>query len=239
LLNNVLAPLVVIGIDNAISRVVVQKIRERGAPVIELGKSGGTSNLPPTTIELDVAQDENWLRLLNDPRLNGRLNFLYTVGFGGASVMSLTTGSTVRKHTDINIVGLHNFFSFLSRRENEWSDSASVVVISSLNSSIPVAGYSAYCATKAAAVMLAKVAAIELAPKYRVNLVAPGPFLSDDLSSVAIHGRHNQQLLNRHLLDKRLTSVCDIWGVVDFLLSPESSWMTGCELPVDGGLHLL
>jgi NAD(P)-dependent dehydrogenase (short-subunit alcohol dehydrogenase family) len=89
-----------------------------------------------------------------------------------------------------------------------------------------------YCATKAAVIQLAKVAAVEYARDgIRVNCVCPGTFLS------AIHADLPQQALDaiagRHPLG--LGAATDLVGAYSYLASDASRWTTGTALVVDGG----
>jgi meso-butanediol dehydrogenase / (S,S)-butanediol dehydrogenase / diacetyl reductase len=89
-----------------------------------------------------------------------------------------------------------------------------------------------YCATKAAVIQLAKVAAVEYARDgIRVNCVCPGTFLS------AIHTDLPQDALDavaaRHPLG--LGSATDIVGAYSYLASDAARWTTGSALVVDGG----
>jgi 3-oxoacyl-[acyl-carrier protein] reductase len=89
-----------------------------------------------------------------------------------------------------------------------------------------------YCATKAAVIQLAKVAAVEYARDgIRVNCVCPGTFLS------AIHADLPQQALDtiaaRHPLG--LGDATDLVGAYSYLASDASRWTTGSALVVDGG----
>ncbi len=89
-----------------------------------------------------------------------------------------------------------------------------------------------YCATKAAVIQLAKVAAVEYARDgIRVNCVCPGTFRS------AIHGDLPPEALDaigaRHPLG--LGSAEDLVGVYSYLASDASRWTTGSALVVDGG----
>jgi meso-butanediol dehydrogenase / (S,S)-butanediol dehydrogenase / diacetyl reductase len=89
-----------------------------------------------------------------------------------------------------------------------------------------------YCATKAAVIQLAKVAAVEYAPDgIRVNCVCPGTFRS------AIHEGLPDEALEaiaaRHPLG--LGSADDLVGAYAFLASDDSRWTTGAALVVDGG----
>jgi meso-butanediol dehydrogenase / (S,S)-butanediol dehydrogenase / diacetyl reductase len=89
-----------------------------------------------------------------------------------------------------------------------------------------------YCATKAAVIQLAKVAAVEYARDgIRVNCVCPGTFLS------AIHADLPQQALDaiadRHPLG--LGAAADLVGAYSYLASDASRWTTGSALVVDGG----
>jgi NAD(P)-dependent dehydrogenase (short-subunit alcohol dehydrogenase family) len=226
---------IIVGGDDPVSTLATTALRQRGGEVLRVGLEGGSL---PVDVKLDVTDDKAWLALHQDRRLHEEANFLYTVGYGEPSVFALSDGSTIGQHAAVNLQGLQNFYGFLARREHP-HESCSVVVVTSLNSRIAVPGYSGYCATKAGAAMLSRVAAIELAPSYRVNMVAPGPFRSNATADGAKDVRRAPGLIRQHLLDKRLTAVSDVWQVVDFLLSDGSSWMTGCEIPVDGGLHLL
>jgi 3-oxoacyl-[acyl-carrier protein] reductase len=89
-----------------------------------------------------------------------------------------------------------------------------------------------YCATKAAVIQLAKVAAVEYARDgIRVNCVCPGTFLS------AIHDGLPQEALDamaaKHPLG--LGAATDLVGAYSYLASDTSRWTTGSSLVVDGG----
>ena len=89
-----------------------------------------------------------------------------------------------------------------------------------------------YCATKAAVIQLAKVAAVEYARDgIRVNCVCPGTFRS------AIHTGLPEEALDaiarRHPLG--LGSADDLVGAYSYLASDDSRWTTGAALVVDGG----
>src|SRR5206468_5533573 len=89
-----------------------------------------------------------------------------------------------------------------------------------------------YCATKAAVIQLAKVAAIEYARDgIRVNCVCPGTFLSgihESLPTEAIDA-----IAAKHPLG--LGSAPDLVGAYSYLASDASRWTTGSALVVDGG----
>jgi 3-oxoacyl-[acyl-carrier protein] reductase len=89
-----------------------------------------------------------------------------------------------------------------------------------------------YCATKAAVIQLAKVAAVEYARDgIRVNCVCPGTFRS------AIHDELPPEALDsiaaRHPLG--LGTAADVVGAYAYLAGDESRWTTGAAMVVDGG----
>jgi 3-oxoacyl-[acyl-carrier protein] reductase len=89
-----------------------------------------------------------------------------------------------------------------------------------------------YCATKAAVIQLAKVAALEYARDgIRVNCVCSGTFRSaihDGLPEEAL-----EAMASRHPLG--LGSAVDVAGAYSYLAAEESRWTTGAALVVDGG----
>lgn len=110
--------------------------------------------------------------------------------------------------------------------------SGSIVLTASVSGLTAWSHAAPYCATKAAVIHLAKVAAVEYARDgIRVNCVCPGTFLSsihDDLPQEAI-----DSIGARHPLG--LGSASDLVGAYDHLASDASRWTTGSALVVDGG----
>jgi meso-butanediol dehydrogenase / (S,S)-butanediol dehydrogenase / diacetyl reductase len=108
----------------------------------------------------------------------------------------------------------------------------SVVLTASVSGLTAWSHAAPYCATKAAVIQLAKVAAVEYARDgIRVNCVCPGTFLS------AIHEGLPAEALDaiatRHPLG--LGSADDLVGAYSYLAGPDSRWTTGSALVVDGG----
>ncbi|MGP5931173.1 SDR family oxidoreductase [Corynebacterium glyciniphilum] len=90
-----------------------------------------------------------------------------------------------------------------------------------------------YSASKAAVHHLTKHMASTLAPSILVNAIAPGPFPTKMMKWV-IDERGEE--MNRANPLGRLGRPEDIIGLVMFLLSPASSFITGTTIPLDGGL---
>lgn len=110
--------------------------------------------------------------------------------------------------------------------------SGSIVLTASVSGLTAWSHAAPYCATKAAVIQLAKVAAVEYARDgIRVNCVCPGTFLSaihDGMPPEAI-----DTIASRHPLG--LGNATDLVGAFSYLAGPDSRWTTGSALVVDGG----
>jgi pteridine reductase len=98
----------------------------------------------------------------------------------------------------------------------------------------PAKNFAAYHAAKSGLWTLTEALALELAPRIRVNGVAPGHMLwpAHELSDA----QKSAELARVPL--GRLGGAEEIARVVRFLLSPDAAYITGVILPVDGGLGL-
>jgi 3-oxoacyl-[acyl-carrier protein] reductase len=110
--------------------------------------------------------------------------------------------------------------------------SGSIILTASVSGLTAWSHAAPYCATKAAVIELAKVAAVEYARDgIRVNCVCPGTFRS------AIHDGLPDEALDviagRHPLG--LGTADDLAGAYAYLAGEESRWTTGAAIVVDGG----
>jgi NAD(P)-dependent dehydrogenase (short-subunit alcohol dehydrogenase family) len=102
----------------------------------------------------------------------------------------------------------------------------------------PRAGLSAYSASKAGLVGLAKGLALDLAPAgITVNVVAPGWFDSPLAESWKASPEREAEVLG-HTAQRRWGSADDLAGAYQFLASDSSAFVTGIVLSVDGGYLL-
>lgn len=108
-----------------------------------------------------------------------------------------------------------------------------VVNITDVHAERPLAGYPVYCAAKAGLLGLTRALAIELAPRVRVNAVAPGPILWPDEDVAAFDAGQRERIV-AHTLLQRCGAPQDIARAVRFLLD-EATYVTGQVLNVDGG----
>lgn len=87
---------------------------------------------------------------------------------------------------------------------------------------------------KAAVEGLTLALAAELAPAIRVNCVAPSLTRTPLSKSLTSSPQMADSIAQLHAL-RRLGEPDDIAAVIDFLLKPEASWITGQVIGVDGG----
>ncbi len=145
--------------------------------------------------------------------------------------------ATFQASFEVNVLGLvkslQQYLSLLKK-----SGQASVVLFSTVAVQTGMPFHASVAASKGAIEGIGRSLAAELAPKIRVNVVAPSmvntPLASRFLSSESKLASSNE----RHPM-KRIGEVEDIANMVCFLLSEKSSWMTGQVLGMDGGLGSL
>jgi NAD(P)-dependent dehydrogenase (short-subunit alcohol dehydrogenase family) len=92
-----------------------------------------------------------------------------------------------------------------------------------------------YAVSKAAMIHLTTELGYQLGPEVRVNAVAPG--VVKTVFAQALYEGREEKVAKRYPL-KRLGVPADIAGAVSFLLSDDSSWMTGQTVVLDGGASL-
>ncbi|AZP16047.1 SDR family oxidoreductase [Streptomyces aquilus] len=108
--------------------------------------------------------------------------------------------------------------------------------IVNVGSSAALTGYYpvAYTASKWALRGVSRIAAMELGPRgIRVNTIHPG-YIETDMTAAATEAFRETTLRETPL--GRSGTVDDIAPLVVFLISDESSFITGTDIPVDGGL---
>lgn len=110
----------------------------------------------------------------------------------------------------------------------------SVVNISSAVGRMADRGYAAYGTAKAALAHLSRIMAMDLAPRIRVNSIAPGAVSTDALDMVLTEEIRATMESNTPL--RRLATPDEIALGVLYLCSPAGAYITGKCLEIDGGL---
>ena len=98
-------------------------------------------------------------------------------------------------------------------------------------------GMAPHCAGKAAVLAITRQMAVEGGPhRIRANTISPGMVETPATSSAgALDGEIRERIISRTLV-KRLGKPEDIAWCAVYLASDESSWVTGANFPVDGGV---
>lgn len=187
-------------------------------------------------VELDVTSESSWKQLITKTEEKfGPINILVNnAGIGGsfASIEEVTL-EQYRKVIEINqdgvFMGMKHVLPSMKKTE-----SSSIINISSTAGFRGGVNISPYIASKFAVRGLTKAAAVEFAPyNIRVNSVHPGtietPMLLEGMKARV------PELLEA-IPFKRFAKPQEVTNLVVYLASDESSYSTGAEFIVDGGL---
>ena len=118
------------------------------------------------------------------------------------------------------------------------SDQASIVYYSTVAVQTGMPFHTSVAAAKGAIEGFARSLAAEYAPSFRVNVIAPSLTDTPLASRLLGNDKKKEKMDERHPL-KRVGTSHDIAAMTAFLLSEDSSWMTGQVLGVDGGMSSL
>jgi NAD(P)-dependent dehydrogenase (short-subunit alcohol dehydrogenase family) len=159
-------------------------------------------------------------------------------GIAGATFVGKTTPEAFTSFLQTNVTGV--FFTVQAAAPH-LRPGASVILNGSVHSELGVPGYAAYAASKGALKAMGHVLASEFAPRgIRVNLVSPGATHTPLWSSTAPTPEAYAQLernISMTVPLGRMGQAEEIARAVLFLASEESSYVSGQDLFVDGGVN--
>ena len=217
-----------------------------GAKVAIVGSDRGRLDEAVTTLAADVLALKADLRRPAEidaviealRKRHGRIDILFAnAGKGLAAPLDAVTEAQIDEQFGLNFKGL--FFT-VQKAARLMEKGGSIVMTTSFLNAVGEPGLSILSATKAAVRSLARTLGAELAPRgIRVNAVSPGaistPFhgkmgLGPDELKAAAEGIEAQVPLHR------FGEAEEIARAALFLAGPDSTYVTGTELVVDGGL---
>lgn len=121
-------------------------------------------------------------------------------------------------------------------KQKKINKAASIVFIASIAADSPTIGNAMYCASKGAIISYANCLSIELAPRLiRVNCISPAMVWTDLIFKGGITEEELREDENKYPL-KRYGTPEDIANLSIYLLSDASSWMTGSNIRISGGV---
>ncbi|KAL4876534.1 hypothetical protein BJY04DRAFT_199851 [Aspergillus karnatakaensis] len=195
--------------------------------------------VPYLVSQVDVSvkqQVESWIAEIKNKygRLDGAANIAGITGKDhGVKTVAELDDEEWTKILGVNLTGV----MYCLRAElNHIVDGGSIVNMASIHASTGLAGYGAYSASKHGVLGLTRVAAKENGHReVRVNAVAPGPIYTPLMQGHwDMMGRPADAPFDDPIAFRRQGTAEEAAAVVVFLLSPESSFVSGACYSVDG-----
>jgi NAD(P)-dependent dehydrogenase (short-subunit alcohol dehydrogenase family) len=238
----------VTGGTTGIGRVTAELLHRAGARVAITGQNPATLAAARSELPEGVAVLESDARSLPDAerlavevgRRFGKLDILFlNAGIAQLAPFEAVSEAFYDEHMNVNVKGL--VFT-LQKLLPLLSTGSSVIVNTSVADQRGVAMMSIYSATKGAVAALVRSLAVELAPRgIRVNSVCPATILTPIQAKFGlppeVAAETAKRFTNRIPLG-RFGQAEEVARAVLFLASPGASYITGVELPVDGGLAI-
>jgi NAD(P)-dependent dehydrogenase (short-subunit alcohol dehydrogenase family) len=190
-------------------------------------------NLDVNHITYDAENDTLDLDALPDS-IDG---FVYCPGTINLKPFKMLSTDTFRQDMELNFLSMvKTVHAVMDRLKN--SEQASLVFFSTVAVKVGMPFHTSVAAAKGAIEGFAKALAAEYAPKMRVNVIAPSLTDTPLAKRLLSNDKKKEMMDARHPL-KRVGTQADIASVAAFLLSDQSSWITGQVLGVDGGMSTL
>ena len=140
-----------------------------------------------------------------------------------------------RHHVDVDLVGVFAFAQAVGRHMLERGSGSIINISSMLGMGATEYSNPAYHASKAAVINLTRQLAVEWADRgVRVNTISPGYFISEMIRD-ALEMTGMRMWIEGRTPMRRFGEHEELRGPVVFLASDASSYVTGTNLPVDGG----
>ena len=236
----------VTGGNSGIGRAIARSFGSEGARVAILGRDPVTldtavGELGPEALGVqgDVANPDDLDRFY--ARIRSALGGLDILVANAGVYRSAPLADTSSEFfDDMAAVNFRGCFFTVQRALPLLRDGASIILITSTINEAGVPGLSVYAATKAAVRSLARSFAAELQPRgIRVNALSPGIIDTPIFDRLGMDRDQVADLkidLRTQIPAGRLGTPEEIAAAAVFLASDESSYITGSELPVSGGL---
>ena len=160
------------------------------------------------------------------------LGIAYCVGSIDIKPFKLTKASDFVSSYVLNLVGVTEIIR--NFQENLNRNNASVVLFSTVAAKKGFINHSIISSAKSGVEGLTVALAAEFAPNIRVNCIAPSLTKSKMAKNVIKNPKIEESIAKLHPL-KRIGEGVDAANLANFLLSKNSSWITGQIIGVDGG----
>ncbi|MEA2740212.1 MAG: hypothetical protein QOH05_3519 [Acetobacteraceae bacterium] len=210
-----------------------------GRRQMELDQVVGAIGPGVTGVPGDVTNLDDLDRLFATVRAErGRLDILFAnAGVGSVAPLGGITEADFDRTFDVNVKG--TLFT-VQKALPLMQAGGSIILTGSTTGSVGTPGFSVYSATKAAIRNFARSWALDLKDSgVRVNVLSPGATLTPGLQGLA-NSPEQERALFAGLIGQtplgRIGQPEEIAAVAVFLASDDSSFMTGSEVFVDGGL---
>jgi 3-oxoacyl-[acyl-carrier protein] reductase len=219
--------ILITGARKGIGRALVEHYLDRGCIVVGCSRKDARLNHDRYTHYCLDVTDENAIHQMfaDIDAKNGRLDVLINnAGIASMNHVLLTSPAKAREIVETNFIG-----TFLMCREAarlmKKNNFGRIVNLTSVATPLKLEGEAVYAASKAAVISFTQVVAKELASfGITVNAIGPTPIETDLIKSVP--KEKLDQLISLQAI-KRPGTFSDIANVVDFLIRPESDFITG------------
>ncbi|WP_166983646.1 SDR family NAD(P)-dependent oxidoreductase [Paramicrobacterium fandaimingii] len=229
------------GASSGIGEAVVERCRRDGARLVLTGRRRSpTLSLRDNELYLpgDLS-DEKFVTDLVEravAELGGLDAVLLVHGLQQEGPLTAMSLADARALLDANVLSV---FSVIKHAATHMSDGGAIVCVASRLGIAGISGQVMYSAAKGGLIMLAKGAAVELAPRnIRVNVAAPGLTVTPVIESwIQKHPNPEQNRAEQAATIPlgRLAEPAEVAEAIYFLGSPAASYITGAVLPIDGG----
>lgn len=230
----------VTGGNSGIGLAIAQRFAQEGAHVFITGRREAqlaeAVSLIGGNVEAiagDITNTHDRTRLFDTIHARaGRLDILvYSSGVSEPASLEESTEEHIDHAFGLNVRAM---VLTVQRAIGLMGEGGTIVLLGSIAGSMAVPGYGTYAASKAAVRSYARTWTSELAPRgIRVNTLSPGPTDTPMFSQASDDVR---QTLSAQIPVKRLGNPDEIAAAALFLASNDSSYVSGAELVIDGGM---